>query len=205
MGGTCKGSDMRNLFVASAAALLLGLNVGAARAQSLDNAYVSVLGGPTFAPGLRVGNTKNDMDTGFNVGARAGYYLKDWNLPNLSVEADFLLNQSDYSRTTNARLQSSSYMGNLIYHVPTDSPFEIYGGAGLGAVNTNIDNGVGNHGGSTVLGWQALGGVEYRASEWASLFAEYRYQNAHNVNAGGLTQIGNTSNNLSVGVKWHLD
>ena len=56
-----------------------------------------------------------------------------------------------------------------------------------------------------MLGWQALGGVEYRASEWASLFAEYRYQNAHNVNAGGLTQIGNTSNNLSVGVKWHLD
>ena len=205
MGGTCKGSDMKNLF--GAAALLLGtiLGVGAASAQSLDNAYVSVLGGPTFAPGLRVGNTKNDMDTGFNVGARAGYYLKDWNLPNLSVEADFLLNQSDYSRTTNARLQSSSYMGNLIYHIPTDSPFEIYGGAGLGAVNTNIDNGVGNHGGSTVLGWQALGGVEYRASEWASLFAEYRYQNAHNVNAGGLTQIGNTSNNLSVGVKWHLD
>ena len=196
---------MKNLF--GAAALLLGtiLGVGAASAQSLDNAYVSVLGGPTFAPGLRVGNTKNDMDTGFNVGARAGYYLKDWNLPNLSVEADFLLNQSDYSRTTNARLQSSSYMGNLIYHIPTDSPFEIYGGAGLGAVNTNIDNGVGNHGGSTVLGWQALGGVEYRASEWASLFAEYRYQNAHNVNAGGLTQIGNTSNNLSVGVKWHLD
>src|ERR1041384_2697299 len=205
MGGTCKGSDMKNLF--GAAALLLGtiLGVGAASAQSLDNAYVSVLGGPTFAPGLRVGNTKNDMDTGFNVGARAGYYLKDWNLPNLSVEADFLLNQSDYSRTNNARLQSSSYMGNLIYHVPTDSPFSIYGGAGLGAVNTNIDNGVGNHGGSTVLGWQALGGVEYRASEWASLFAEYRYQNAHNVNAGGLTQIGNTSNNLSVGVKWHLD
>jgi opacity protein-like surface antigen len=95
-------------------------------------------------------------------------------------------------------------MGNLIYHLPTDSPFEIYGGAGLGAVNTNIDNGLGSHGGSTVFGWQALGGVEYRASEQASLFAEYRYQNAHNVNAGGFSGVGNTSNNLSFGVKWHL-
>ena len=57
---------------------------------------------------------------------------------------------------------------------------------------------------SGVLGWQALGGVEYRASDQASIFAEYRYQNAHDVNAGGLTQIGNTSNILSFGVKWHL-
>jgi opacity protein-like surface antigen len=156
---------MKNLFVVSAVAFLLG--TAAAQADS----YVSVLGGPTFAPGLNVNGTKNGMDTGFK----------------------------------NTRLQSSSYMGNLVYHLPFDNtPFEIYGGGGLGAVSTNIDNSVGNHGGSTVLGWQALGGVEYRASDQASLFAEYRYQNAHNVNAGGLTQIGNTSNNLSFGVKWHF-
>lgn len=197
---------MKNLFVASA--VLLGplvFGVGAAQADILDNSYVSVLGGPTFAPGLNVNGTKNGMDTGFNVGARAGYYLNDWNLPNFSVEADWLLNQSNYSGTSNARLQSNSYMANLIYHLPTESAFELYGGAGLGAVDTNIDNGLGNHGGSTVLGWQLLGGAEYRVSDQASLFAEYRYQNAHNVNAGGLTQVGNTSNNLSFGVKWRLD
>ncbi len=192
---------MKNFIVASAAALLIGMTGSAALADT----YVSVLGGPTFAPGLNVSGTKNPMDTGFNVGARVGTTLDNWNLPNFSVEADGLFNQSTYSNTSNARLQSSSYMANLIYHMPTDSPFSLYGGAGLGAVNTNIDNGVGNHGGSTVLGWQALGGVEYRASEWASLFAEYRYQDAHDVNAGGLTQVGNKSNNLSFGVKWHLD
>lgn len=190
---------MRNVIVACAAALLFGMT--AAQADT----YVSVLGGPTFAPGLNVNGTKNPMDTGFNAGARIGTTLDAWNLPNLSVEADGLFNQSTYSNTANARLQSSSYMANLIYHLPTDTPFSLYGGAGLGAVNTNIDNGIGNHGGSTVLGWQAIGGVEYRASEWASLFAEYRYQDAHNVNAGGLTQVGNRSNNLSFGVKWRLD
>jgi opacity protein-like surface antigen len=195
---------MKNLFVASAAALLLG-TAAAQAADFTDNAYVSVLGGPTFAPGLNVNGTKNGMDTGFNVGARAGYYLSDWNLPNISVEADWMLNQSDYSHTANARLQSNSYMANLIYHLPTESAFEFYGGAGLGAVDTNIDNGLGNHGGSTVLGWQLIGGAEYRVSDQASLFAEYRYQNAHNVNAGGFTQVSNTSNNLSFGVKWRLD
>lgn len=191
---------MKNLFVASAVALLLGTS-GAALADS----YVSVLGGPTFAPGLNINGTKFGMDTGFNVGARIGTSLDRWNLPNFSVEADGLFNQSTYAGGVNdARLQSSSYMGNLIYHLPTESAFSLYGGAGLGAVNTNIDNGLGAHGGSTVLGWQALGGVEYRASEQASLFAEYRFQNAHNVNAGGFSGVGNTSNNLSFGVKWHL-
>jgi opacity protein-like surface antigen len=195
---------MRNLIIASAATLLFGTL--AAQADT----YVSVLGGPTFAPGLNVSGTTHGMDTGFNVGARVGTSLDTLNLPNLpdlsnfSIEADGLFSQSNYSGTANARLQSSSYMGNLIYHLPLDGPFELYGGAGLGAVSTNIDNGVGNHGGSTVLGWQALGGVEYRASDQASLFAEYRYQNAHDVNAGGLTNVGNTSNNLSFGVKWHL-
>jgi opacity protein-like surface antigen len=189
---------MKNLFVVSAVALLLG--TAAAEAES----YVSVLGGPTFAPDLNIAGVKNKMDTGFNVGGRYGYTLDNWNLPNFALEADGLFSQSTYSGTKNARLQSSSYMGNLIYHLPTDGPFSVYGGAGLGAVNTNIDNGLGNHGGSTVLGWQALGGVEYRASEQASLFAEYRYQNAHNVNAGGFTNVGNTSNNLSMGVKWHF-
>ncbi len=81
------------------------------------------------------------MDTGFNVGARYGYYLNDWNLPNVSLEADGLFSQSNYSAASNARLQSSSYMADAIYHLPTNSPFELYGGAGLGAVNTNIDNG----------------------------------------------------------------
>jgi opacity protein-like surface antigen len=199
---------MKNLFVVSAAALLLGTSVvgiGAAQAQILDDSYVSILGGPTFAPDLNVNGVKSKMDTGYNVGARYGHYLTDWGLPNVSAEADFLFSQSDYSHTNNARLQSSSYMGNLIYHLPTESAFSLYGGAGLGAVNTNIDSGVGNHGGSTVLGWQAIGGVEYRASEQASLFAEYRYQQAHDVNAGGFTQVGNNGNHLSMGVKWHLD
>jgi len=200
MGGTMqRDCKMKKLLVASAAALLLG--TFAANADS----YVSILGGPTFAPGLNVNGTKQGMDTGFNVGARYGYYLGDWNLPNFSVEADGLFSQSKYSNAGDARLQSSSYMANLIYHLPLEnSPVSFYGGAGIGAVQSNFDNAVGIHGGSTVLGWQALGGAEYRVSEDASLFAEYRYQNAHDVNVGGLTNIGNTSNNLSMGVKWHL-
>ena len=200
MGGTMQRITMKKLLVASAAALLLGTLAGAAQADS----YVSVLGGPTFAPGINVNGVKQGMDTGFNAGLRYGYYLNDWNLPNVSLEADGLFTQSKFTNGGDARIQSSSYMGNVIYHFPFErSPFSVYGGAGIGAVQTNFDNAAGIHGGSTVLGWQALGGLEYRASEDASLFAEYRYQNAHNVNVG-LNTVGDTSNNLSFGVKWHL-
>src|SRR5689334_2268228 len=105
MGGACKGTAMKNLFVASAAALLLGTCVvSTAQADFLDNSYVSILGGPTFAPGLNVNGTKRNMDTGYNLGARYGRYLDDWGLPNISAEADFLFSQSDYSNTANARL-----------------------------------------------------------------------------------------------------
>jgi hypothetical protein len=37
-----------------------------------------------------------------------------------------------------------------------------------------------------------------------SMFAEYRYQNAHNANVDSIRNVGNTSNNLSVGVKFNL-
>ena len=189
---------MKKFVVAFAASLLL--STAAANAES----YVSLLGGPTWAPDLNVAGTKRAMDTGFNVGARYGITLDGMNLPNLALEADALFNRSHFVANNTGRIESSSYMANLVYRAPVSGPWSLYGGAGLGAVNTNFDNNAGNHGGSTVLGWQALGGLEYRASESASLFAEYRYQNAHNVNAGGITGIGNTSNNLSMGVKFHM-
>jgi len=45
---------MKNLFVALAVTLLLGT----AAAQAAEP-YVSILGGPTFAPGLNVNGNKN--------------------------------------------------------------------------------------------------------------------------------------------------
>ena len=115
---------MKNLLAVSAVALVLG-TVAANADDYMANSYVSVLGGPTFAPNLNVSGTTHGMDTGFNAGARFGYYLDEWNLPNVSLEADGLFSQSTYSGTANARLQTSSYMGNAIYHLPTGTPFEV--------------------------------------------------------------------------------
>ena len=190
------------LFVA-AAALSFGAGTSAFAQDPANNIYISVLGGPTFDPDLAFNGTKVPMDTGFNAGGRVGYRLDDM-LPmsGFAIELDAFYNQNHYTGTS-ARLASGSLMGNLVYHLDTGTPFGIYGGGGVGAVQTSF-NGHGFDGSSTVLGWQALGGVDYQLTKDMSLFTEYRYQQAHAVNLGFANHVGNTSNNVSVGLKFNL-
>lgn len=190
------------LFVAAAAASLLA-GTSAYAQDLLDNTYVSVLGGPTFDPDLRFNAGRQPMDTGFNVGGRVGYKLDD-SLPvsGFAVELDAFYNQNHYTATP-SRMASGSLMANLVYRFDTGTPFGIYGGGGVGAVNTSF-NGQGFDNSSTVLGWQALGGVDYRLTDNTSFFTEYRYQQAHAVNLGFANHVGNTSNNVSVGLKFNL-
>jgi opacity protein-like surface antigen len=165
-----------------------------------DNLSVSVLGGWSSHPDLMLGGVHTGVKDGYNLGARLGYKLDDFNLNGFSLDADYFYNEAGYRGSSGARLNSSSFMGNLIYHIPTQSQFSFYGGAGLGVVRDNLAGT--RHGSSNLFGWQALGGAEYALNRDTSLFAEYRYQNAHDANVGGLTKVGNTSNNLSMGVRF---
>ena len=47
-------------------------------------------------------------------------------------------------------------------------------------------------------------GWNTRLSQDMSLFTEYRYQNAHDANIDALRGVGNTSNSLSIGMKFSL-
>ncbi len=188
--------NFRLLLVAVAATL-----VGTAAQAEGWNA--SILGGQVWSPHLSVGGVPQKVDQGFNAGGRLGYDLDSWTgLSGLSADADLFYTQSDYSGTQ-ARLSSLSMMGDLIYRVDLGLPVGVYGGGGVGAVRVMVDsNNV--HGSSTVFAWQALGGVDYQFTPEAKLFAEYRYQNAHNANIAPLTGVGYTSNNASVGLKFDL-
>ena len=182
------------------------LSAAAAQAQtannySPDNNFsLSLLGGWSSHPGLMLGGVKTGVNDAYNAGARLGYQLNGTPLEGFSIDADYFFNRADYAGSPSTNLNSSSVMGDLIYHLPTDSQWSFYGGAGLGLVHDNLDGNL--HGSSDVLGWQALGGAEYAFTPSTSLFAEYRYQNAHDADVGGLKNVGNTSNNVSVGVKF---
>src|ERR1700761_8228105 len=123
---------------------LLGAAVVAAAltatAASADGMYASILGGGTWDPHLTLGAGSANVHPGFNAGGRLGYGLDDMiGLSGFSVEGDIFYNQQDY-RASVARLASVSYMGDLVYHLDTGTPFGVYGGAGVGAVRTMVDN-----------------------------------------------------------------
>jgi opacity protein-like surface antigen len=185
-----------------AAILLSG---AAAQAQSGNSPFfASVLAGGTSHPRLDFGNNHPGVDNGFNAGARTGVIL-DGVLPwrGFSADIDYFYNQGDFKGAADGtRLNSHSFMADLTYHAPIAERWGLYGGAGLGAVHTNLSGA--SHGGATVFGWQALGGIDYTFNERTSLFAEYRYQNAHNANIPGTGAVGNTSNSLSMGVKYRF-
>ena len=175
------------------------LSAGAAQADIYDGGFVSLLGGWSSHPDLSFGPNHSSMSDGYNMGARVGTDLGP--LPGFTLDADYFFNRSDYPGGA-AHLNSSSGMVDVIYHLPSSMPLNFYGGAGIGVVNDNLSGNL--HGGSMVMGWQALGGAEYPLAGGPSLFAEYRYQNAHDANIGAIHNVGNTSNSISVGVKFHL-
>ncbi|MEJ0025347.1 MAG: outer membrane beta-barrel protein [Rhizomicrobium sp.] len=186
----------RLLFVAVAATLI------ATEAQA-DGWHASILGGTVWSPHLSVGGVPQKIDSGFNAGGRLGYDLRSWTgLSGLSLDADVFYTQSGYSGSQ-SRLSSLSMMGDLVYRVDLGLPVGVYAGAGAGAVRTMVDSHT-VHDAGTVFGWQALGGVDYQFTPETKMFAEYRYQNAHNANVGPLTGVGYTSNNVSVGLKFDL-
>jgi opacity protein-like surface antigen len=191
---------MKNCLTAMAVLLL---TAGAAQAQMFDDSFASVLGGWSYHPHLTLGATQPGVSDSYNVGARIGTALPM--LPGFTVDADYFYNRGGFGN--GGSLNSQSAMGDLIYHVPADFipvplPFHLYGGGGLGVVNDSLGGTL--HGSSTVMGWQAIGGAEFPISDTTSMFAEYRYQNAHDANAGVIKGVGNTSDNVSVGVKYHF-
>ncbi|HWD29524.1 MAG TPA: outer membrane beta-barrel protein [Rhizomicrobium sp.] len=194
----------RSLLLASVfAATSIVATATAAQADDWDGWNISLMGGQTYSPHLSVGGAPAKVDNGFNAGGRLGYDLGDWTgVRGLELATDIFYTQSDYG-VRQARLSSLSFMGDVIYHVDLGLPVGVYGGAGVGGVRTMINNPTVDSGG-TVFAWQALGGVDYQLTPESKLFAEYRYQNAHDANVGSVHGVGYTSNNVSAGIKIDL-
>lgn len=164
----------------------------------------SFLGGPTWSPNLSFNGARVPVDNGFNAGGRLGYDIgDDYGFPGLTLALDTFYTQSHYTGTQ-SRMSSLSFMGDALYHFNFgSSPFGIYAGGGVGAVRTGLDTPV-RSGSSTVFGWQGIAGTDYRFNPDTSMFVEYRYLNAHNANIAPFTGVGNTSDNVSVGLKFDL-
>src|SRR4051794_16191764 len=108
----------------------LVFGAGAAQAQTGGNLSASVLGGWAWHPDLHINNGRQSVDDGFNLGARLSYKMTEPGESGLSLDADYLYNRSNYAAVSGTHLASSSFMGDIVYHLHTASPWSLYGGGG---------------------------------------------------------------------------
>jgi opacity protein-like surface antigen len=160
------------------------------------------------------------FNSGFNVGARAGYQWDPWRF-----EGEYSYRQNSGNATSlgtqlNASVHTNSLMANVIYDFNLGWPLTPHIGMGLGAVqlDASVDGpSVGFHSKSSdvVFAYQAIAGVRYKFTPNLALDVDYRYRGTGNVSyttnsftANGVTfpsrtfsGSGNT-NNVVASLTW---
>jgi OOP family OmpA-OmpF porin len=129
-------------------------------------------------------STRSRFDSGYAVGARAGYEWGPWRF-----EEEYAYRSNDLNGLRVAGFNvpgvsgsrsSHAFMTNLLYDVNLGWPVTPHVGAGIGAVNV-IDSarvtGFGRvfNDDDWVFGYQAIGGLRYNATPNIALDLDYRY------------------------------
>jgi opacity protein-like surface antigen len=178
--------------------------------------YLSLFGGYTNLTPITVSDPFNDfrfeMDDGFGAGVALGQFQGR----NLRTEIEFSYRENDLASLTSptnvafiapaldeALLRSYTGMANVMWEFiefPSDV-IKPYVGAGFGFVNVQAEASLGGANAlagidesDSSFGYQAIGGLNFRASESLDLFAEYRYLKADSLQLGNFGFDYETSN-----------
>lgn len=150
-------------------------------APVLSGFYAQVYGGAalggrfTWDPIGAGSSGFNDQDLGWAAGGTLG-----WNtgLDGLSVEFDVLrASRREAAPFANVGFDTTSAMVDAKYSFQLSDGFEVYAGAGLGAIDVSYISNSGTTFSGWGLGYQAMAGAALKLTDTASAFAEYRYQN----------------------------
>jgi OOP family OmpA-OmpF porin len=162
-------------------------------------------GTPAFMTGAIV-STHSNWNSGFNVGARAGYEWGPWRF-----EEEFRYQQNGID--TLAHLSgvqgdrdAYAFMTNVLYDFNFDWPLTPHVGVGIGAVDVTEDvsqnSGVGtiSNGSDWAFGYQAIGGFRYGIAPNLALDFDYRYFATTNIrfplSGGGTSKTGYGTSNI---------
>jgi opacity protein-like surface antigen len=156
-------------------ALLVALP-GAAAAEEWTSFYLKAYGGTTAEDALGVDAYVYDLQRGNFLGGAIGFATP---VPGLSVELDLSHSRANYAGDTNA-LEATLAMANVVYSLPVNDNFGLYGGLGLGYAHV-IDDCLSydqyDASGSAAAA-QIFAGAEVTLIEAVSFFGELRYQSA---------------------------
>ena len=123
----------------------------------------------------------NSFDSGFNVGARAGYQFGPWRLEGEYSYRQNGSNGTAFGSRVSGTADTNSLMVNGIYDFNLGWPVSPHIGMGLGgaSVNGNLNGpNVGYHSKTSdvVFAYQAIAGVRYMVSPNLALDVDYRYR-----------------------------
>ena len=183
-----------------------------------EGVYGSVSGNARFLNATTLRPIRLGFDTGYGVNAALGYRFRN----NLRLEAEFSYGSNkirELSLLTIATLKATgtittlSGLLNLYYDIPTNSRFEPYIGAGIGASRlafenlgfifpgTNISSG-GFTDSTTVLVYQLRAGVAYNIDSKTAITLGYRYFNVTSQSVSGLEFDGIGFHNIELGLRY---
>lgn len=161
---------MRRALVIALALLAPAAPAAAQTLPTINNVYVTGVGGLRIPDNLNYDGTPEDLNFGTTLGASLGV---DSSISGLSADIDYLRSTATYSSLGTA-LDSQTLMVDALYTLNLNMQVTPYAGVGLGLVNVtykSTDSG-------NALGYQVKLGVGAPITGGLSWFGEYRYQQA---------------------------
>ena len=163
------------MFRSALVALLVAVP-GAAMAGEWTDFYVKLYGGSTAEDSQFAGVQEWDLESGHFLGAAVGLSTP---IPGLALEFDLTRSRAFYVGEQNV-LEATLAMANVVYSLPVNETFNVYGGAGFGyafVLDDCITSDEYDSRGSAAAG-QVFVGAGVTVVEALTFFGELRYQTA---------------------------
>jgi outer membrane protein OmpA-like peptidoglycan-associated protein len=147
--------------------------------------YIGPEGGWTGLEGTRSSIAgfpiNQSFNSGFNVGARAGYQWDTWRFEGEYSYRQNASNATAFGSRLNGTVDTNSFMANAIYDFNLNWPLTPHIGVGVGAaeLNGNINGpnvGFQSRTSDAVFAYQAIAGIRYKFTPNLALDVDYRYR-----------------------------
>ena len=182
------------------ATLMLVAAVAVPQARAQDGFYFGPEGGWTGLEGTRSSITginplngaavnfpiNQSFDSGFNVGARAGYQWGPWRFEGEYSYRANTSNATAFGSRVSGTLNTNSFMANGLYDFNIGWPLTPHIGFGIGAasLNGNFNSPIVGYRSRTsdaVFAYQAIAGARYMITPNLALDVDYRYRGSDDV------------------------
>jgi outer membrane protein OmpA-like peptidoglycan-associated protein len=197
-------------------ALALPAAASAQTPEWLSGVYLGGALGWNLAEDSDIDGTGLNGDVEFNDGY-AGFLTFGGKLFWFRGEGEFGYRNNDVDSVTgigsaNGKAKVLSYMGNLLFDIPTGTPWVPYVGAGIGGARLDLDSvslpaaGVSVDDDETGWAWQGIAGVTYHVSDNLGIFADYRYFDTEDIqfraSNGTSFETDYTAHTISIGLRY---